>query len=213
MLAYLCWLPTPLREQIPGHKYVIINHVLYVQCVYDACMLFIFRKLGFLRIENGLEGKLNTKKKKKLRNLPLAKETSTFIRFNHLKVQRRSDTNGLMYSIQMHYFFPCSKCPQTLKPLVKVLHIPLHLGEPVLHKRSISLLIEDNVLRIHNSHCTLHNASETRAWKTQLRKSKRFKHSWVSKILFAFCFLIYLQFREIQFWLVPTIKCRKINFN
>lgn len=118
-----------------------------------------------------------------MRNLPLAKETSTFTRFNHLKVQRRSDK----YST----FFPCRKCPQTLKPLVKVLHIPLHLGEPVLHKRSISLLIEDNVLRIHNSHCTLHNASETRAWKTQLRKSKGFKHSWVSKIV---CFLFFNPF-------------------
>lgn len=120
----------------------------------------------------------------KLRNLPLAKETSTFTRFNHLKVQRRSDKMGYCIAYKYSTFFPCRKCPQTLKPLVKVLHIPLHLGEPVLHKRSISLLIEDNVLRIHNSHCTLHNASETRAWKTQLRKLKGFKHSWVSKILF-----------------------------
>lgn len=51
-----------LHEQLPGHKYVIINHVLYVQCVYDACMLVTVRKLGFLQIENGLEGNLNTKK-------------------------------------------------------------------------------------------------------------------------------------------------------
>lgn len=40
---------------------------------------------------------------------------------------------------------------QALEALVEVLHITLHLREPVLHKRFLSPLMKDNILRIHST--------------------------------------------------------------
>lgn len=127
------------------------------------------QKTWLLADRKWTRGKTEHKKIKiKIEEFTLSKRNKYVHQIQPFKSSRRSDTNGLMYSIQILYFFPLQEVPTTLKPLVKVLHIPLHLGEPVLQKRSISLLIEDNVLRIHNSHCTLHNASET-----QLKKNRR----------------------------------------